>query len=112
MSGVTNRLIEDYKKVRQKITDSEYDVILSTGEQHSAAIVSTFQTREKSIQDLFLDGKFSSILTVIIAVRILEINSDLIKTLLKKIQSIGCCWVSGYFKRSQNNYSWKRWIGY
>ena len=85
MSGVTNRLIEDYKKVRQKITDPEYDVILSTGEQHSAAIVSTLLNERKIESRSILgwqipintDSNYSK-------ARILEINSDLIKTLLKK----------------------------
>ena len=85
MSGVTNRLIEDYKKVRQKITDPEYDVILSTGEQHSAAIISTLLNERKIESRSILgwqipintDSNYSK-------ARILEINSDLIKTLLKK----------------------------
>ena len=78
-------MIEDYKKVRQKITDPEYDVILSTGEQHSAAIISTLLNERKIESRSILgwqipintDSNYSK-------ARILEINSDLIKTLLKK----------------------------
>ena len=38
MSGVTNKLIEAYKKIKTDTLDPEYDVILlSTGEQYSSA---------------------------------------------------------------------------
>ena len=47
MSGVTNKLIDDYKKINLNISNPEYDVILSTGEQHSASIVSTMLNQKK-----------------------------------------------------------------
>ncbi len=42
MSGVTNNLIKEFKKVDLEISNPEYDVILSTGEQFSAAYISAF----------------------------------------------------------------------
>ena len=33
MGGVTNELIKEFKKIRNEISDPEYDVIVSTGEQ-------------------------------------------------------------------------------
>ena len=33
MSGVTNELIKEFKKIKNEISDPEYDVIVSTGEQ-------------------------------------------------------------------------------
>ena len=41
MSGVTNTLVEQYKKIDSDINKPEYDVILSTGEQYSSALIST-----------------------------------------------------------------------
>ena len=42
MSGVTNDLVKQYKKIDSDINKPEYDVILSTGEQYSSALISTF----------------------------------------------------------------------
>jgi len=42
MSGVTNKLVHEYKKIDKEINNPEYDVILSTGEQYSCALISTF----------------------------------------------------------------------
>ena len=46
MSGVTNKLIEDYK-VTVDISDPEYDVVLSTGEP-SIALISAMLNKEPS----------------------------------------------------------------
>ncbi len=85
MSGVTNKLVQDYKKVRKNITDPEYDVILSTGEQHSAAIISTI-LNEKKINSRSILGWQIPIITDKnhSKARILKINSKLIKSLLKR----------------------------
>ena len=42
MSGVTNNLVKQYRKIDYDISKPEYDVILSTGEQYSSALISTF----------------------------------------------------------------------
>ena len=47
MSGVTNQLVKSYKKINSNIADPEYDVILSTGEQYSSAIISTMLGKRK-----------------------------------------------------------------
>ena len=85
MSGVTNKLVQDYKKVSKNITDPEYDVILSTGEQHSAAIISTI-LNEKKINSRSILGWQIPIITDKnhSKARILKINSKLIKSLLKR----------------------------
>ena len=41
MSGVTNKLVSEFKKVDSNVHNPEYDVILSTGEQHSSALISS-----------------------------------------------------------------------
>lgn len=47
MSGVTNQLVKSYKKINSNIADPEYDVILSTGEQYSSALMSTMLGKKK-----------------------------------------------------------------
>ena len=47
MSGVTNKLIEAYKKIKTDTLDPEYDVILSTGEQYSSALISTILNEKR-----------------------------------------------------------------
>ena len=47
MSGVTNQLVKSYKKINSNIADPEYDVILSTGEQYSSALISTMLGKKK-----------------------------------------------------------------
>ncbi len=42
MSGVTNNLVKQYTRIDTDINKPEYDVILSTGEQYSSALISTF----------------------------------------------------------------------
>ena len=101
MSGVTNRLIEDYKKVKYKTSDPEYDVILSTGEQHSAAIISSL-LNEKKIQSRSILGWQIPITTDsnYSKARILKINSELIKKLLKKYKVLV---VAGFQGISEDN---------
>ena len=89
MSGVTNKLIDDYKKVKIDISDPEYDVILSTGEQHSAALISAMLNQKKITSrsllgwqiPIYTDNNHSK-------ARIVNINSSLIKKHLKKYKVI------------------------
>ena len=39
MSGVTNKLVKEFKKITNEISDPEYDVIVSTGEQSASALL-------------------------------------------------------------------------
>ena len=40
MSGVTNNLIKLSKKISKNFSDTEYDVLVSSGEQVSCALIS------------------------------------------------------------------------
>ena len=53
MSGVTNELIKEFKKIRNEISDPEYDVIVSTGEQSSSALLSSLLNKKKIESILF-----------------------------------------------------------
>ena len=85
MSGVTNDLVKQYKKIDSDINKPEYDVILSTGEQYSSALISTFLNkngvRSRSILGwqvpIITDNKFSQ-------ARIERIDTEKILKLFKK----------------------------
>ena len=85
MSGVTNNLVKQYKKIDSNINKPEYDVILSTGEQYSSALISTFLNKNgiksRSILGwqipIITDDKFSQ-------ARIEKINTEKILKLFKK----------------------------
>ena len=85
MSGVTNKLIKEFKKIKNEISDPEYDVIVSTGEQSSSALISSLLNKKK-IQSrsllgwqipILTDGKHSK-------ARIIEINSKVLRGFLGK----------------------------
>ena len=101
MSGVTNKLIDDYIKINLNISNPEYDVILSTGEQHSASIVSTM-LNEKRIYSRSILGWQIPIITDknFSKARIIKINSKLLKSLLKKYNVLV---VAGFQGVSTNN---------
>ena len=85
MSGVTNDLVKQYKKIDSDINKPEYDVILSTGEQYSSALISTVLNkngvRSRSILGwqvpIITDNKFSQ-------ARIERIDTEKILKLFKK----------------------------
>ena len=85
MSGVTNKLIKEFKKTRNNISDPEYDVIISTGEQSSSALMSTLLNKKKIKSRSLLgwqipiltDGNHSK-------ARIIKINSNVLKDHLEK----------------------------
>ncbi len=85
MSGVTNNLIEGYKKIKNDINDPEYDVILSTGEQYSSALISSI-LNEKKISSRSILGWQVPIITDDnhSKARIVRINSNVVKDYLKK----------------------------
>ena len=56
MSGVTNNLVDQYKKIKKETDNPEYDVILSTGEQHSSALISTMLNNSKIFSRSMLGG--------------------------------------------------------
>ena len=76
MSGVTNKLIEEFKKIGNDISDPEFDVIVSTGEQSSSALISSLLNKKK-IQSRSLLGWQIPILTdeKHSRARIIKINS-------------------------------------
>ena len=47
MSGVTNKLVKEYMDIENNIYNPEYDSIISTGEQYSSALISTFLNKNK-----------------------------------------------------------------
>ena len=85
MSGVTNNLVKQYRKIDYDISKPEYDVILSTGEQYSSALISTFLNKNglksRSILGwqipIVTDDKFSQ-------ARIEKIDTENILKLFKK----------------------------
>ncbi len=83
MSGVTNELIKDFKNIKNDISDPEYDVIVSTGEQSSSALISSLLNKKKIKSRSLLgwqipiltDGNHSK-------ARIIKINSKVLKGFL------------------------------
>ncbi len=94
MSGVTNTLVNQYRKIDSDINKPEYDVILSTGEQYSSALISTFLNkngvRSRSILGwqipIITDNKFSH-------ARIEKINTEKI---LKFFKNFNVLVVAGF----------------
>ncbi len=84
MSGVTNELITDFKNIKNDITDPEYDVIVSTGEQSSSALISSLLNKKKIKSRSLLgwqipiltDGNHSK-------ARIIKINSKVLRGFLE-----------------------------
>ena len=101
MSGVTNNLVKQYKSIKKEIDNPEYDVILSTGEQHSSALISSMLNEKNNISRSMLgwqipiitDNNYSK-------ARILRINSQLIKSYLKKYRVLV---VAGFQGVSEEN---------
>ena len=85
MSGVTNGLIKEFKKIKNDISDPEYDVIVSTGEQSSSALISSLLNKKK-IESRSLLGWQIPILTDgnHSKARIIKINSNVLKDHLEK----------------------------
>ncbi len=85
MSGVTNELIKEFKKISNEISDPEYDVIVSTGEQSSSALMSSLLNKKKIKSRSLLgwqipiltDGNHSK-------ARIIKINSNVLRDHLEK----------------------------
>ena len=83
MSGVTNELIKDFKNIKNDISDPEYDVIVSTGEQSSSALISSLLNKKKIKSRSLLgwqipiltDGNHSK-------ARIIKINSKVLRGFL------------------------------
>ena len=101
MSGVTNKLIDDYKKINLNISNPEYDVILSTGEQHSASIVSTMLNQKKIYSRSILGWQIPIITDKNYSkARIIKINSKLLKSLLNEYNVLV---IAGFQGVSTNN---------
>ena len=101
MSGVTNSLVKEFKKIRNNISDPEYDVIVSTGEQSSSALVSSLLNKKK-IKSRSLLGWQIPILTDEnhSKARIIKVNSNVLKDHLEKYRVLV---VAGFQGISQEN---------
>ena len=98
MSGVTNNLVKNFNKISHNINNSEYDVILSTGEQYSSGVMSTV-LNSIGIRSCSLQGWQVPILTDDnhSKARINSINSKQIKKLFKSFDVL--VGFSGYIQR-------------
>ena len=101
MGGVTNELIKEFKKIRNEISDPEYDVIVSTGEQSSSALISSLLNKKK-IESRSLLGWQIPILTDgnHSKARIIKINSNVLKDHLEKYRVLV---VAGFQGISEEN---------
>jgi len=102
MGGVTNELIKEFKKIRNEISDPEYDVIVSTGEQSSSAIISSLLNKKKIESRSLLgwqipvltDGNHSK-------ARIIKINSNVLKDHLEKYRVLVIAGFQGISKENR-----------
>jgi len=101
MSGVTNKLVKEYVDIENNIYNPEYDSIISTGEQYSAALISTILNKNMITSRSLLgwqipihtDKSYGK-------ARILNIRSTYIKNLFKKYKVLV---VSGFQGISEDN---------
>jgi len=85
MSGVTNKLVKDFKKIQKDVNNPEYDNIVSTGEQFSSALISTILNKNKILSRSLLGWQIPIVTDQNHAkARILEIETKYIKSLFKK----------------------------
>ena len=102
MSGVTNGLIKEFKKIKNDISDPEYDVIVSTGEQSSSALISSLLNKKKIASRSLLgwqipiltDGNHSK-------ARIIKINSNVLKDYLEKYRVLVIAGFQGISKENR-----------
>ena len=102
MSGVTNELIKEFKKIKNEISDPEYDVIVSTGEQSSSALISSLLNKKK-IESRSLLGWQIPILTDgnHSKARIIKINSNVLKNHLEKYRVLVIAGFQGISKENR-----------
>ena len=102
MSGVTNELIKEFKKIKNEISDPEYDVIVSTGEQSSSALISSLLNKKK-IESRSLLGWQIPILTDgnHSKARIIKINSNVLKDHLEKYRVLVIAGFQGISKENR-----------
>ena len=85
MSGVTNKLVKDFKKIQKDVNNPEYDNIVSTGEQFSSALISTILNKNKIWSRSLLGWQIPIITDQNHSkARILEIKTNYINSLFKK----------------------------
>ena len=102
MSGVTNKLIKEFKKIKNEISDPEYDVIVSTGEQSSSALISSLLNKKK-IESRSLLGWQIPILTDgnHSKARIIKINSNVLKNNLERYRVLVIAGFQGISKENR-----------
>ena len=100
MSGVTNKLVEEYKRINKDISTPEYDVIVSTGEQYSSALIS-LMLNEKKISSRSILGWQLPILTDsnYSKARILGIDTRSFKKYLKDYKVLVVAGFQGFQKK-------------
>ncbi len=102
MSGVTNKLIKEFKKIRNDISDPEYDVVVSTGEQSSSALISSLLNKKKILSRSLLgwqipiltDENYSK-------ARIIKINSKVLRGYLEKYKVLVIAGFQGISKEKR-----------
>ena len=102
MSGVTNKLVKEFKKITNEISDPEYDVIVSTGEQSSSALLSSLLNKKK-IESRSLLGWQIPILTDEnhSKARIIKINSNVLRDHLEKYRVLVIAGFQGISKENR-----------
>ena len=84
MSGVTNELIKEFKKIKNDISDPEYDVIVSTGEQISSALISSLLNKKKILSRSLLGWQIPILTNENYSkARIIKINAKVLKAFLE-----------------------------
>ena len=84
MSGATNELIKEFKKIKNDISDPEYDVIVSTGEQISSALISSLLNKKKILSRSLLGWQIPILTNENYSkARIVKINAKVLKAFLE-----------------------------
>ena len=102
MSGVTNKLVEEYKRINKDISTPEYDAIVSTGEQCSSALISSM-LNEKKISSRSILGWQLPIITDNnhSKARILQINTRSFKKYLENYKVLVVAGFQGVSKENR-----------
>ena len=111
MSGKTNELLNLSKNISDSFDKRELDVLLSSGEQVTSALLAGALINLKIEAKSYLNWQIP-ILTEgeNTNARIVNIHTDKINKFLEKKGSSYYSWISRDFKKWEYNYNWQRWI--
>ncbi len=102
MSGVTNRLVNQYKESGAPFGSAEYDVVLSTGEQYSSAMISSFLIKKKIKARSLLGWQIPIVTDSLFGkARIRKINSTMLNKLLKSYDVLVVAGFQGVDEKSR-----------